>query len=112
MLVKGATGLNVLISLPFQSPAEFQYYGDYIQLPAVRKAIHVGSLTYNSGDKVEKHLQGDMLQSVKPWLAAVMNKYKVSWWNWGLKLMESLRAYSRNVTLKIFRLLWQSMIKQ
>ena len=61
-----------------QSPAAFQYYGPYLERSDTRKAIHVGNLTYNSGEKVEQHLENDMMQSVKPWLAEVMNNYRVS----------------------------------
>jgi vitellogenic carboxypeptidase-like protein len=49
-----------------------------LELPDVRKAIHVGKLPFNNGTVVEQHLKDDVLQSVKPWLAEVMNFYKVS----------------------------------
>lgn len=61
----------------FQSPPDFQYYGKLITRAHIRKAIHVGNLTYNSGEKVEQALINDILQSVKPWLAEVMNNYRV-----------------------------------
>jgi len=60
-----------------QSPKEYDYHVDFLQLPQVRKAIHVGNLTYHAGTEVHKHLEGDMLASVKPWLEQVMNKYRV-----------------------------------
>jgi len=60
-----------------QSPKEFDFHVDFLQLPQVRKAIHVGNLTYHAGTQVELHLRNDMLASVKPWLEQVMNKYRV-----------------------------------
>lgn len=60
-----------------QSPIEFSYYNRLLELTDVRKAIHVGNVTYNSGVAVEKHLIGDVMQSVAPWLAETMNYYKV-----------------------------------
>ena len=60
-----------------QTPADQEYFSAYVSLPEVRKSIHVGHLTFNSGEKVENHLMKDMLQSVKPWLAETMDNYKV-----------------------------------
>ena len=60
-----------------QVPKDFDLFSAYVSLPQVRKSIHVGNLTFNSGEKVEKFLLKDMLQSVKPWLAETMDNYKV-----------------------------------
>jgi vitellogenic carboxypeptidase-like protein len=60
-----------------KSPDDFQYYNDYVVLSDVRRNIHVGNLPYQDGKKVELFLLEDIMQSVKPWLAAIMNKYKV-----------------------------------
>ena len=46
-------------------------------MPEVRKAIHVGNLTYNDGSAVEKHLLKDVMDTVKPWIAVLMDNYKV-----------------------------------
>lgn len=59
------------------SPPEFDYFNKFLAFPNVRRAIHVGNLTYHSGVQVEKHLRADMLKSVKPWLAELMDNYKV-----------------------------------
>ena len=60
-----------------QAPADFQYYSTYLAEPQVRKAIHVGNLTFHDGNKVEQHLINDILQSITPQLAKVMENYKV-----------------------------------
>ena len=56
---------------------EFQYYGELLALPEVRKSIHVGNLTYNDGAEVEKHIINDIMDTVKPRVTLLMNKYKV-----------------------------------
>ena len=68
---------NYFNYLRTSSPPEFDYYNKYLAFPDVRRAIHVGGLPYNSGELVEKYLMSDMLQSVKPWLAELMDNYKV-----------------------------------
>ncbi len=60
-----------------QSPKDFDYFYKYLAQPSVRKAVHVGDLVFNSGEKVAHYLESDMMQSVKPWLAEMMNYYKV-----------------------------------
>ncbi|XP_071803134.1 probable serine carboxypeptidase CPVL [Asterias amurensis] len=51
------------------SPADQGYFNNYLALPEVRKAIHVGNLTFNNGDKVAEHLREDFMQSVENTLA-------------------------------------------
>lgn len=58
-------------------PDDFNYYPSYLALDDTRKAIHVGNLTYNEGNKVEMFLVNDIMQSVKPWVATLMDNYKV-----------------------------------
>lgn len=60
-----------------EEPADFDYYGTALTDPVIRKAIHVGNLTYNSGEEVEKHLINDVMDTVKPWVTVLMNNYKV-----------------------------------
>ena len=46
-------------------PANLGYFNNYVQLPQVRKAIHVGTMKWNSGDEVKylilPHLSGIIL---------------------------------------------------
>lgn len=46
-------------------------------LSEVRKAIHVGNLTFHDGSEVEKHLLSDVMKTIKPWLALLMDNYRV-----------------------------------
>ena len=40
-----------------EMPSELGYYSSYIQLSKVRKAIHVGTRKWNTGDEVKKLLE-------------------------------------------------------
>lgn len=70
-----------------EEPKEYDYYGNYLADPAVRRAIHVGNLTYNDGSIVEKHLLNDVMASVKPWIAVIMDNYKVMIYNGQLDII-------------------------
>ncbi|RWS03730.1 putative serine carboxypeptidase CPVL-like protein, partial [Dinothrombium tinctorium] len=72
------SGINFVYNFLYtNAPKSFEYYNQYLALPEVRKAIHVGNLTYNDGSEVAKHLRSDFMQSVKPWLAVLMDNYRV-----------------------------------
>ncbi|EEC06009.1 serine carboxypeptidase, putative, partial [Ixodes scapularis] len=53
----------------------------------VRKAIHVGKLTFNDGDAVKAHLLEDIMKSVKPWLTVLIENYKVMIYNGQLDII-------------------------
>ncbi|XP_061442030.1 probable serine carboxypeptidase CPVL [Rhineura floridana] len=60
-----------------QEPADQEYYGQLLSFPEVRKSIHVGNLTFHNGSAVEKHLLEDVMKTIKPWLAILMDNYRV-----------------------------------
>ncbi|KAL8558529.1 hypothetical protein ACOMHN_038853 [Nucella lapillus] len=70
-----------------KEPAEYDYYGKYLAYPEVRRAIHVGNLTYNSGKAVEKNLLNDIMDTVKPWIAVLMDNYEVLIYNGQLDII-------------------------
>lgn len=53
------------------------YFFPFVTLPQVRRAIHVGNLTFHNGTDVEKHLMEDVMKSIKPWLGVLMDNYRV-----------------------------------
>ncbi|PNF39003.1 Venom serine carboxypeptidase [Cryptotermes secundus] len=61
--------------------------GTYIQLAKVRKAIHVGNLTFHTDNKVEEHLKQDIMQSVKPWVEILLEEYRVLIYNGQLDII-------------------------
>ena len=64
---------NYLLS---EGPKDLGYYNQLIEKDYIRKAIHVGNLTYNDGKKVEQFLLKDIMKSVKPWIQEIMDHYK------------------------------------
>lgn len=61
-----------------KEPEDQKYFSPFVTLPQVRRAIHVGNLTFHSGVDVEKHLLEDVMKSIKPWLGVLMDNYRVS----------------------------------
>ncbi|XP_013405138.1 probable serine carboxypeptidase CPVL [Lingula anatina] len=60
-----------------REPESFGYYNKYLARSDVRKAIHVGNLTFHDGSKVEQFLLQDVMKSVKPWMTEIFNTRKV-----------------------------------
>ncbi|KAF8766511.1 putative serine carboxypeptidase CPVL like protein [Argiope bruennichi] len=69
-----------------KEPEDFNFYKSFINLPQVRKAIHVGYLAFQNGEKVRKNLLLDIMQSVKPEVTVLMNHYKVLFYSGQLDL--------------------------
>uniref|UniRef100_A0A8D2ZCQ9 Probable serine carboxypeptidase CPVL n=1 Tax=Scophthalmus maximus TaxID=52904 RepID=A0A8D2ZCQ9_SCOMX len=75
---QNATGCtNYYNYMTCQEPEDQEYFSQFVTLPAVRRAIHVGNLTFHDGSEVEKHLLQDVMKSVKPWLGVLMDNYRV-----------------------------------
>lgn len=60
-----------------QEPEDQDYFSQFVTLPEVRRAIHVGNLTFHDGSEVEKHLLQDVMKTIKPWLGVLMDNYRV-----------------------------------
>lgn len=79
-IVMNRTGLNFYYNyLLSEQPKDFTYYPQWLERPQVRKAIHVGNLTYDDVSmKVHQYLNDDMLKSIRPWLEDLLEAdYKV-----------------------------------
>lgn len=76
--IQNVTGCsNYFNFLQCQEPADQEYFGVFLSRSEVRKAIHVGNLTFHDGSTVEKHLLEDVMKTIKPWLAVIMDNYRV-----------------------------------
>ncbi|XP_072934109.1 venom serine carboxypeptidase-like [Epargyreus clarus] len=65
----------------------YEDFGPMLQKSFVRKAIHVGNLTFNTGKEVEKHLKQDVMQSVAPILSELLDHYYVLIYNGQLDII-------------------------
>ncbi|XP_077019024.1 putative serine carboxypeptidase CPVL isoform X2 [Tamandua tetradactyla] len=83
--VTGCTNYGNFIKC--MEPEDQIYYEKFLSLPEVRQVLHVGNQTFNDGSEVQKHLREDTLKSVKPWLAEIMNNYKVLVYNGQLDII-------------------------
>ncbi|XP_066441741.1 probable serine carboxypeptidase CPVL [Eleutherodactylus coqui] len=79
---QNATGCsNYYNYLQCQKPKDLEYFKPFLALPEVRKAIHVGNLTFNTGWEAAKHLLPDMMKTIEPWLVVLMDNYRVLMYN-------------------------------
>ncbi|CAN7997176.1 unnamed protein product, partial [Ixodes hexagonus] len=80
---KQVTGLNTTYNfLHATQPTELRNFVEFVKTPVVRDAIHVGNLTFRPDSViVALHLFKDLATSVKPWLATLMEVYKVLIYN-------------------------------
>ncbi|XP_071108881.1 probable serine carboxypeptidase CPVL isoform X1 [Haliotis cracherodii] len=82
------TGLHQFYNyLITNNPKDFSYHPLFLARPETRNAIHVGNLTFHDGSEVSEHLSNDFMMSVKPWLATVMDNYKVMLYNGQLDII-------------------------
>ncbi|KAL0268029.1 UNVERIFIED_CONTAM: hypothetical protein PYX00_010118 [Menopon gallinae] len=52
-------------------------YQAFLQLPEVRKALHVGNIHWDNGTLCRDILWSDLMQSMRPWLETLMDHYRV-----------------------------------
>ncbi|XP_050667340.1 venom serine carboxypeptidase [Leptidea sinapis] len=62
-------------------------FGPMIQKSYVRKAIHVGNLSFHDGSIVEENLKEDVMQSVAPWISELLDHYYVLVYNGQLDII-------------------------
>lgn len=87
-----------------QEPEDQEYFSQFVTLPAVRRAIHVGNLTFHNGSEVEKHLLQDVMKSIKPWLGVLMDNYRVR----GVSDVQQVGETSRCLTVVFVQVLMYS----
>ncbi|XP_026818058.1 venom serine carboxypeptidase-like isoform X1 [Rhopalosiphum maidis] len=79
-LFQNLTGMRYNFNMLWdQDPTPYGDWEKYVQEPFMREALHVGQQPFNNGTTVEHHLENDMMQSVAPWLAALLDagQYRV-----------------------------------
>ncbi|XP_006236573.2 probable serine carboxypeptidase CPVL isoform X1 [Rattus norvegicus] len=93
--VTGCT--NYYNILQCTEPEDQSYFSKFLSLPQVRQAIHVGNRNFSDGAEVEKYLREDTVKSVKPWLAEIMNYYKVLIYNGQLDIIVAAALTERSL---------------
>ncbi|KAM3822176.1 putative serine carboxypeptidase CPVL isoform 3-T6 [Vipera latastei] len=78
---------NYFNFLQCQDPEDQKYFGKLLSLPNIRKSIHVGNLTFHDGSMVEEYLIEDIMKTIKPWLAVLMDHYRVLLYNGQLDII-------------------------
>ncbi|XP_014372276.2 venom serine carboxypeptidase [Papilio machaon] len=66
---------------------DFEDFGPMLQKAFVRKAIHVGNLTFHTGHEVEEHLKEDLMKSVAPLMTELLDHYYVLIYNGQLDII-------------------------
>ncbi|XP_004929002.1 venom serine carboxypeptidase [Bombyx mori] len=85
---KNMTGFDFYFNyLHTKDYTQFEDFGPMLQRSAVRKAIHVGNLPFNNGTEVEKHLKQDVMKSVAPWIAELLDNYYIVIYNGQLDII-------------------------
>ena len=78
------TGLTFVYNYLLQGqPDAFNYYPKFLNLPEVRKMIHVGNIKYDgTSTKVYENLKKDIPKSIKSWLESLLESgYQVMIYN-------------------------------
>ncbi|XP_059054790.1 venom serine carboxypeptidase [Achroia grisella] len=81
------TGFNFYFNYLHTKDYTKEEFGILLQKSSVRKQIHVGNRPFNNGTEVEKHLKQDVMKSVAPWVAELLDNYYVVIYNGQLDII-------------------------
>lgn len=76
---KNVTGMDFYYNYLYSKrPKNYQYFDALVESPTARKALHVGNRTFTDTNKVvQNYIKGTVMASAKPYLEALIEKYKV-----------------------------------
>jgi vitellogenic carboxypeptidase-like protein len=91
-LFKNMTGYETYFNyMEVVDPGADVGMNSFIKRTDVRKAIHVGNLTFHGLDgeenKVEEHLKLDIMDTVAPYLTELLNDYRICFYNGQLDII-------------------------
>ncbi|XP_055838252.1 venom serine carboxypeptidase-like [Episyrphus balteatus] len=91
-LFRNVTGYSTYFNYlqPSYDEGEVGAMGTFLQSSDTRRAIHVGNKTFHDLDtenKVEEYLKEDVMDSVAPWVADLLNYYTVCIYNGQLDII-------------------------
>lgn len=118
-LFKNLTGLDSYFNYVSQA-GDTDYMGKFLQSSSTRKALHVGNYTFHDlegENKVEEHMKNDVMDSVAPWVAELLNHYRVMIYNGQLDVivaypltsnyLQHLKFKEHEQYLKEIRRIWR-----
>ncbi|XP_068614395.1 probable serine carboxypeptidase CPVL [Brachionichthys hirsutus] len=91
--VTGCT--NIYNYVKCQKDVDLPDFNQFVTLPAVRRAIHVGNVAFADSFEVMTHIYQDILMSVKPWLGVLMDHYRVLIYNGQLDMIVAVPLTER-----------------
>jgi vitellogenic carboxypeptidase-like protein len=94
-LFQNLTGMRYNFNMLWdRDPTRFGDWKKYVQEPIIRKALHVGQQPFNNGTTVKHHLANDMMRSVAPMLAALLDagQYRVLMYSGQLDIIVPYRG--------------------
>ncbi|EEC06223.1 serine carboxypeptidase, putative, partial [Ixodes scapularis] len=76
---KNVTGMDFYFNYLYSKrPKNYQYFDAFLESPTARKALHVGNRTFTDTSKVvQEYLKENYMASAKPYVEALIEKYKV-----------------------------------
>ncbi|XP_034234447.1 venom serine carboxypeptidase [Thrips palmi] len=86
-LFKNLTGFDFYFNFLYTKDPDRSDGTQLVQSAWARRALHVGNSTWDHSEVVEGHLREDMLQSVAPWLAELLEHYRVMVYNGQLDII-------------------------
>lgn len=88
-LFRNLTGFDYYYNyLSVKDGNESDWMSEWLQKADVRRAMHVGNITFNIETRVvEEHLKGDVMQSIAPLLVDLLSQYRVLIYNGQLDII-------------------------
>jgi vitellogenic carboxypeptidase-like protein len=75
---------NILYEVEPQVGGDFY---NFVELPEVRLAIHVGDQEFSSGSDVYEYMVDDFMNTVRPWLEEIIENYRVLYYSGQMDVM-------------------------
>lgn len=69
-------GISLYNMLRSEDPADMGYYSKYLARCDVRRAAHVGNVTYGGGGAVFSHMIHDFMDTVRQWMPTLLVNYR------------------------------------
>ncbi|KAL3269771.1 hypothetical protein HHI36_008831 [Cryptolaemus montrouzieri] len=86
-LFKNATGFDYYYDYLQSNGSVNSQFSIFVQQVDIRRALHVGNMSYVTDDQVEESLRADFVKSVAPWISELLSYYRVLTYNGQLDII-------------------------